>query len=80
MTKSWNRMEMDLQTEWLNFIENLYFTIVDLFCRYKSDNNMNIAYINPLQGYPWNLVRKMLPDIITPSDKLLCSYQSSSLA
>ena len=38
------------QTEWLNFIEKLYFTTVDFFCRYKSDNNtnmfMNIAYIS----------------------------------
>ena len=34
------------KTEWLNFSEKLYFTIIDLFSKYKSDNNMNIAYIN----------------------------------
>ena len=53
------------QLEWLNFLEKLYFIIVDLFYRYKSDNNMNIAYINHLQGCPWSLVRKILLDIIT---------------
>ena len=40
-TKSW--------TEWVNFIEKLYFTIVDLFWQYKSDNHTNIAYINRLK-------------------------------
>ena len=35
--------------KWLNFIEKLYFTIVDLFWRYKSDNHTNIAYINYLK-------------------------------
>ena len=46
MTKSQNGMEKDSQMECLNFVEKLYFTIVDLFCRYKSDTNKNIAYIN----------------------------------
>ena len=31
----------DSHTDWLNFIEKL----VDLFCRYKSDNNMNITLL-----------------------------------
>ena len=30
----------DLQTEWLNFVEKIYFTIVDLFCRYRSENTV----------------------------------------
>ena len=34
---------MDSQTDWL---EKLYSTTVDLFCRDKNDNNMNITYIN----------------------------------
>ena len=50
--------------EWFNFLEKLYFTIVDLFYRYKSDNNMNIAYIIHLQECPWSLVRKILLDNI----------------
>ena len=33
---------IDLCTDWPNFIEKLYFSIVDLFYRYKSDNNMKI--------------------------------------
>ena len=32
----------------LNLFEMLYFTIVDLFCKYNSDNNKNVAYINCL--------------------------------
>ena len=46
MTKSWKEWKMESQTERLNFIEKLYFIIVDLFCRYNSDNNKTIAYIN----------------------------------
>ena len=48
----------DLQTEWLNFIEKLYSTTVDLFCRYKSDStcNTHIVYINHLQQYHRSLV------------------------
>ena len=34
----------DSQMDWLYFTENLFSTIVDLFCRYKSDDNMNIVY------------------------------------
>ena len=34
--------------EWLTFSEKLYFAIVDLFCRYNSDNNKKIAYTNRL--------------------------------
>ena len=46
------------QTEWLNFIEKLYFTIVGLFCRYKSDNNKHFAYINHLPLCPQRLIGK----------------------
>ena len=28
MPKSWNRIKKESRMEWLNFIENLYFTIV----------------------------------------------------
>ena len=51
-------MEMELQTKWLNFIEKLYFTIIDLFCRYSSDNNKNFTYINRLRGCPRSLIGK----------------------
>ena len=79
MTKSQNRMETDLQADWLNFIENLYFTIVDLFCRYKSDNNMNITYNNRLWRCPWSLIGKK--DIAPCAyNQSLCAYQSSGLA
>ena len=44
--------------EWLNFVEKVYFTIVDLFCRYKSDSNKNIAFINGLQQCPQSLIGK----------------------
>ena len=56
--------------ECLNFIEKLYSTIEDLLCRYKSDNNMNIAYSNHLQQHPQTLVRKILLDIIMPCVKI----------
>ena len=49
----------------------MYLTIVDLFCRYKSDNS--------LQGCLQSLVKKILFNIITPYDKPLCRYQSSGL-
>ena len=49
-TESW--------TDWLDFIEKLYSTIVDLFCRYKSDNNTNIVYINRSQWCPWSLIKE----------------------
>ena len=62
--------KVDSQMEWLNFIEKLYFTIVDLLCRYKSDNNMNIAYSNNLQQHPQTLVRKILLDIIMHCAKI----------
>ena len=49
---------MELWMEWLNFIEKFYFTIVDLFCIYKSDND-NIAYnINRLWQCPQSLIDK----------------------
>ena len=71
--------KMDSQTERLNFIEKLYFTIVDLFCRYKSDNNMNITYINRLQQCRQSLVSKILLDIITPCAKISCFVSTSHL-
>ena len=50
MTKRQHRIwKTELQMEWLDLIEKLYFTIVDLFWRYKSDNIMNIAYISCLK-------------------------------
>ena len=75
------RMEwkMDSRTERLNFIEKLYFTIVDLFCRCKSDNNMNITYINRLQQCRQSLVSKILLDIITPYAKISCFVSTSHL-
>ena len=71
MTESQNRMENKLTNEIAQFHWKLYFIIVDLFCRYKSDNHMNIAYINCLQWCPQSLVRKILLDIIiTPCAKI----------
>ena len=60
MLKARMEWKTNSQVEWLNFIEKLYFTIVDLFCRYKSDNKANITYINHLQQCPCSLVRKIL--------------------
>ena len=51
-------MGMELRTEWLNFVEKLYFTIADLFFRYNSDNNKNFAYIIPLQQCSRSLIGK----------------------
>ena len=51
-------MGMESRTEWLNFVEKLYFTIADLFCRYNSDNNKNFAYIIPLQQCSRSLIGK----------------------
>ena len=46
---------MESWMEWLNFID---LTIVDLFSIYKSDND-NIAYtINRLWRYPQSLIGK----------------------
>ena len=45
---------MDLWKDWFNFIdfiEKLYLTIINLFYRYNSNNNINIVYINHLQQY-----------------------------
>ena len=51
MTKSRDGPENRLVNglDWLNFIEKIDYTIVDLFCRYKSDNNTTIAYTNRLE-------------------------------
>ena len=46
--KAGTDQKTDLWTDWLNFIEKIYYTIVDLFCRYKSVDNMMIAYTNCL--------------------------------
>ena len=56
LTKTEIDWKTDLQMDWLNFIEKLYSSIVDLFCRYKSDNYTNITYIDHLQRCPWSLV------------------------
>ena len=68
--KAGTKSKMDSWTKWLNFVWKLYFIITELFCRYKSDNNMNIAYVNRLQWCPQRLVRKILLDIITPCTKI----------
>ena len=59
MTKARMESKTKSQMEWLNFIEKLYFTILDLFCRYMSDNNKNFAYINRLQQCPQSLTDKI---------------------
>ena len=80
MTKARMEWKMNSRTEWLNFVEKLYFTIVDLFYRYKSDNNMNIiTYINRLQQGRQSLVSKILLDIITPCAKISCFVGTSHL-
>ena len=47
--KAGTEWKTELQMEWLNFVDTLYFTIVDLFSRYKGDNGKNITYINCLR-------------------------------
>ena len=66
-----NGLENYFQIEWLNFIEKLYSTIVDLFCRHKSDNNMNITHVNGLHWFPRSLVSQ---DIIWYYYALACVY------
>ena len=56
---------MDLQMDWLNFIEKLYYIRVDQFWQHKSDNNTKNSYINRLQRHSWSLVRKIDISIIT---------------
>ena len=55
MTKSW---KTELQTDWLNFIENLYFTNVGLFCQHKSDNNTKSSYVDHVQWWCQRLLGK----------------------
>ena len=66
MTKSQNGMENRLANGVAQFHWKALSTIVDLFSMYKSDNNMNIAYINHLQRCPRSLVRNILLNIIMP--------------
>ena len=61
--KSGSEWKTESQMEWLNFLEKLYSTIVDLFCRYNSDNNMNTTYIDCLQRCLWSLVRKIYLEV-----------------
>ena len=37
--------KMESRMEWLNFVEKLHFAIVDLLCRYNSDNDMHKVWI-----------------------------------
>ena len=64
------------------FYWKLYSTIVDLFCRYKSDNNINTPYINHLQRCPQSLVSQDIYLILLclASSQLFCMYQSSGPA
>ena len=56
--KAGTEWKTESQMEWLIFVEKLYFTIVDLFCRYKSDNNKHIAETNCLRQCPRILIGK----------------------
>ena len=67
--KAGTEWKTETQTEWLSFVEKLYFTIIHLFWRYKSGNNINTTHINRFQGCPQSLVIKILFDNITPCDK-----------
>ena len=40
MTKTGMEWKTESQIKCLNFVEKLYFTTVDLLCRYKSEKNI----------------------------------------
>ena len=71
--KAGRNQKTDSRKNWLNLIEKLYCTTVDSFCRYNSDNNINIIYIKNLQQCPQSLLRKILLDNITS-----CTYVHTS--
>ena len=65
--------------DWLNFIEKLYYIIVDLFCRYKSDNNTNIVYIKCSQQQSQSLETMISYPVFGPAMYYLCSNQGPAM-